>query len=153
MFQQHTTHLAKRAEELFKHVLDISPQMLLVLDTFLIPNMSVLVWSIRAPERHNYRPLSLAGSCAIDLCWFKFCNSCSNPNSLLWISNHKTHDVIFFTSAVLAQWRGVPPYKESSAWSWPGSALRISSTQLAVKHKIKEDYLQYINWSTSFDIS
>lgn len=50
---------------------------------------------------------------------------------------YTAHDVVFLTSAVLAQWRGVPPYKESSAWSWFGSALRISSTQLTDEHKIK----------------
>lgn len=69
------------------------------------------------------------------------------------ISNHKTHDVIFFTSAVLAQWRGVPPYKESSAWSCPRSALRISSTHLTAKHKIEGDYLLYMNLNTSYNIS
>lgn len=50
---------------------------------------------------------------------------------------YTAHDVVFLTSAVLAQWRGVPPYKESSAWSWFGSALRISSTQLTDEHEIK----------------
>lgn len=50
---------------------------------------------------------------------------------------YTAHNVVFLTSAVLAQWRGVPPYKESSAWSWFGSALRISSTQLRDEHEIK----------------
>lgn len=50
---------------------------------------------------------------------------------------YTTNNIVFLTSAVLAQWRGVPPYKESSAWSWFASALRISSTQLRDEHEIK----------------